>query len=33
VLPRYAREEPRSVEAAAAAQIDMTSWKAPQDHM
>ena len=33
VLPRYAREAPRKVEAAAAAQIDTSIWKAPQDHM
>jgi len=33
VLPRYARETPRAVEAAAIAQIDTSMWKAPPDHM
>ena len=33
VLPRYARESPRKVEAAAAANIDTSMWKAPPDHM
>ncbi|TMB96833.1 MAG: LLM class flavin-dependent oxidoreductase, partial [Chloroflexi bacterium] len=33
VLPRYAREAPRKVEAATAAQIDTSMWKAPQDHV
>jgi alkanesulfonate monooxygenase SsuD/methylene tetrahydromethanopterin reductase-like flavin-dependent oxidoreductase (luciferase family) len=32
-LPKYAREAPRAVEAAAAAQIDTSMWKAPPDHM
>jgi F420-dependent oxidoreductase-like protein len=33
VLPKYAREAPRKVEAAAAANIDTSMWKAPPDHM
>jgi alkanesulfonate monooxygenase SsuD/methylene tetrahydromethanopterin reductase-like flavin-dependent oxidoreductase (luciferase family) len=33
VLPRYARETPRKVEAVAAAKIDTSIWKAPPDHM
>ena len=33
VLPRYARETPRSLEPAAARQIDTTDWKKPQDHL
>ncbi len=33
VLPHYAREVPRTVEAAAAEQIDTTDWKKPQDHL
>ena len=33
VLPRYARETPRSLEPAAATQIDTTDWKKPQDHL
>jgi F420-dependent oxidoreductase-like protein len=33
VLPRYARETPRTLEAAAAKQIDTTDWKKPQDHL
>jgi F420-dependent oxidoreductase-like protein len=33
VLPRYAHEAPRAVEAAAAAKIDTSTWKAPPDHM
>jgi F420-dependent oxidoreductase-like protein len=33
VLPRYARETPRSLEPAAAKQIDTTGWKKPQDHL
>jgi alkanesulfonate monooxygenase SsuD/methylene tetrahydromethanopterin reductase-like flavin-dependent oxidoreductase (luciferase family) len=32
VLPRYARETPRSLEPAAK-QIDTTDWKKPQDHL
>ncbi|TMB87811.1 MAG: LLM class flavin-dependent oxidoreductase [Chloroflexi bacterium] len=32
-LPRYARETPRSLEPAAAKQIDTTDWKKPQDHL
>lgn len=32
-LPHYAREMPRKVEAAAAAHIDTTDWKKPQDHL
>ena len=33
VLPQYARETPRSVERLAAAQIDTSGWKRPQDHL
>jgi F420-dependent oxidoreductase-like protein len=33
VLPRYAREAPRKVEAVAAAQIDTSTWKSVPDHM
>jgi alkanesulfonate monooxygenase SsuD/methylene tetrahydromethanopterin reductase-like flavin-dependent oxidoreductase (luciferase family) len=33
VLPQFAREEPRSVETAAAEQIDTSAWKKPQDHL
>jgi alkanesulfonate monooxygenase SsuD/methylene tetrahydromethanopterin reductase-like flavin-dependent oxidoreductase (luciferase family) len=33
VLPRYARETPRTLEAAAAKQIDTRDWKKPQDHL
>ena len=33
ILPKYARETPRSLEAAAAKQIDTTDWKKPQDHL
>ena len=33
VLPQYARETPRSLEAAAAKQIDTSDWKKPQDHL
>jgi alkanesulfonate monooxygenase SsuD/methylene tetrahydromethanopterin reductase-like flavin-dependent oxidoreductase (luciferase family) len=33
VLPKYARETPRTLEAAAAKQIDTTDWKKPQDHL
>jgi alkanesulfonate monooxygenase SsuD/methylene tetrahydromethanopterin reductase-like flavin-dependent oxidoreductase (luciferase family) len=33
VLPRYARETPRSLEPAAAKTIDTTDWKKPQDHV
>lgn len=33
ILPRYARETPRSLEPAAATQIDTTDWKKPQDHL
>jgi hypothetical protein len=33
VLPRLARELPRTVEAAAAEQIDTSAWKKPQDHL
>jgi alkanesulfonate monooxygenase SsuD/methylene tetrahydromethanopterin reductase-like flavin-dependent oxidoreductase (luciferase family) len=33
VLPRYARETPRTLEAASAKQIDTTDWKKPQDHL
>jgi alkanesulfonate monooxygenase SsuD/methylene tetrahydromethanopterin reductase-like flavin-dependent oxidoreductase (luciferase family) len=32
ILPRYARETPRSLEPAAR-QIDTTDWKKPQDHL
>ena len=33
VLPQYAREVPRTVEAAAAERIDTSLWKRPQDHL
>ncbi|HVC77065.1 MAG TPA: LLM class flavin-dependent oxidoreductase [Candidatus Micrarchaeaceae archaeon] len=33
VLPRYARETPRSLEPAAAKTIDTSDWKKPQDHV
>jgi len=33
VLPRYARQTPRTLEPAAAKQIDTTDWKKPQDHL
>jgi F420-dependent oxidoreductase-like protein len=33
VLPKYAREAPRKVVPAAAANIDTSMWKAPPDHM
>jgi alkanesulfonate monooxygenase SsuD/methylene tetrahydromethanopterin reductase-like flavin-dependent oxidoreductase (luciferase family) len=33
ILPKYARETPRSLEPAAAKQIDTTDWKKPQDHL
>jgi alkanesulfonate monooxygenase SsuD/methylene tetrahydromethanopterin reductase-like flavin-dependent oxidoreductase (luciferase family) len=33
VLPRFAHEAPRTVETAAAAQIDTSAWKKPQDHL
>jgi F420-dependent oxidoreductase-like protein len=33
VLPRYERETPRTLEPAAAKQIDTTDWKKPQDHL
>ena len=33
VLPQFAREAPRSVERAAAGQIDTSDWKKPQDHL
>ena len=33
VLPRYARETPRTPEPAAAKQIDTSDWKKPQDHL
>jgi alkanesulfonate monooxygenase SsuD/methylene tetrahydromethanopterin reductase-like flavin-dependent oxidoreductase (luciferase family) len=33
ILPRYARETPRSLEPATARQIDTTDWKKPQDHL
>lgn len=33
VLPKYARQTPRTLEAAAAKQIDTTDWKKPQDHL
>jgi alkanesulfonate monooxygenase SsuD/methylene tetrahydromethanopterin reductase-like flavin-dependent oxidoreductase (luciferase family) len=33
VLPRYAREMPRTVEAVAAQRIDTSNWKRPQDHL
>ena len=33
LLPRYARETPRTLEPAAAKQIDTTDWKRPQDHV
>jgi alkanesulfonate monooxygenase SsuD/methylene tetrahydromethanopterin reductase-like flavin-dependent oxidoreductase (luciferase family) len=33
ILPRYARETPRSLEAAAAKTIDTSDWKKPQDHV
>jgi alkanesulfonate monooxygenase SsuD/methylene tetrahydromethanopterin reductase-like flavin-dependent oxidoreductase (luciferase family) len=33
VLPKYAGETPRTLEAAAAKQIDTTDWKKPQDHL
>jgi len=32
-LPKYAREEPRKVDAAAAARIDTSDWNRPQDHL
>jgi alkanesulfonate monooxygenase SsuD/methylene tetrahydromethanopterin reductase-like flavin-dependent oxidoreductase (luciferase family) len=33
VLPQYATEVPRTVEAAAAERIDTSLWKRPQDHL
>jgi hypothetical protein len=33
VLPQYAREAPRTVDAAAAGQIDTSDWRRPQDHL
>jgi alkanesulfonate monooxygenase SsuD/methylene tetrahydromethanopterin reductase-like flavin-dependent oxidoreductase (luciferase family) len=33
VLPRYAHEMPRTVEATAANRIDTSQWKKPQDHL
>lgn len=33
VLPQYARQVPRTVEVANAAQIDTSAWKRPQDHL
>jgi hypothetical protein len=33
VLPQFAREAPRTVETAAAEQIDTSAWKRPQDHL
>jgi F420-dependent oxidoreductase-like protein len=33
VLPRYARETPRTPEPAAAKQIDTSEWRKPQDHL
>lgn len=33
ILPKYARETPRSLEPAAAKQIDTADWKKPQDHL
>ena len=33
VLPRYAKETPRSVEPVAAGDIDMSHWRKPQDHV
>ena len=33
VLPQYAREVPRTVEPMAAARIDTSQWKKPQDHL
>ena len=33
VLPRLARERPRTVEPVAAAKIDTSGWKKPQDHL
>jgi F420-dependent oxidoreductase-like protein len=33
VLPRYARETPRTPEPVAAKQIDMSEWRKPQDHL
>ncbi len=32
-LPRLAREKPRTVEPVAAAKIDTSDWKKPQDHL
>jgi len=32
-LPHYAREVPRNVEAVAAARIDTSDWKKPEDHL
>jgi len=32
-LPQFAREAPRTVETAAAGQIDTSDWKRPQDHL
>ncbi len=33
VLPQYASEVPRTVEAAASERIDTSLWKRPQDHL
>jgi hypothetical protein len=33
VLPRYARETPRTVEPVAAAKVDTSSWTKPPDHL
>jgi alkanesulfonate monooxygenase SsuD/methylene tetrahydromethanopterin reductase-like flavin-dependent oxidoreductase (luciferase family) len=33
ILPKYARETPRTLEPAASKQIDTTDWKKPQDHL
>jgi alkanesulfonate monooxygenase SsuD/methylene tetrahydromethanopterin reductase-like flavin-dependent oxidoreductase (luciferase family) len=33
VVPRFARETPRTVEPAAAEQIDTSAWTRPQDHL
>jgi alkanesulfonate monooxygenase SsuD/methylene tetrahydromethanopterin reductase-like flavin-dependent oxidoreductase (luciferase family) len=33
ILPKYARQTPRSLEPAAARQIDTADWKKPQDHL
>jgi hypothetical protein len=33
VLPRLASQTPQAVEQIAAAQIDTSDWKRPQDHL